>query len=341
MQNPLKMGLMENKVYNVGIVGCGKIFPRHIEAINQNDNFNLIAVCDIDEDKTSQHSAGYTDFRSMLDNEDINFAVIATPNGQHFEQAKYFLERQCDVLLEKPATLDPKQVFALLKIAENNSTKAYAVLQVRLNSCIQNLKKLIDNGALGDIRGVSLIQRWQRPEEYFSDWRGDPLVGGGLLHECGIHYLDILCYLLGKPSVISAKKYNTKHLNTEIEDTLYSLLDFGSYGGSVEINISSEPRNLECSLSIMTSRGYIELGGKAMNSVERISFLTEAESIKISDHLLANNIVGSPNSYGSYSGSCPNHPNLYKKINMFGLQESSDVLYLIDEIYDHCNIRYY
>jgi UDP-N-acetyl-2-amino-2-deoxyglucuronate dehydrogenase len=333
---------MGNKTYNVGIVGCGKIFPRHIEAINQNDNFNLIAVCDIDKEKTSQVLVNrYTDYRSMFDNEEINFAVIATPNGQHFEQAKYFLERQCDVLLEKPATLQPTQIDLLLKIAENNSAKAYAVLQVRLNSCIQNLKKLIDSNAIGDIRGISLVQRWQRPKEYFSDWRGDPLVGGGLLHECGIHYLDVLCYLFGKPTVVSSKKYNTKHLGVDIEDTVYSLLDYGSYGGNVEINISSEPRNLECSLSIMTSRGFIKLGGKAMNFVEKVSFITEDESIKISDHLLSNNIVGSPNSYGSYSGSCPNHPNLYKKINLFTLQESKNVLYLIDEIYKHCNTRYY
>mgnify|MGYP003651013588 CR=1 FL=1 len=333
---------MGNKTYNVGIIGCGKIFPRHIEAINQNDNFNLIAVCDIDKEKTSQVLVNrYTDYRSMFDNEEINFVVIATPNGQHFEQAKYFLERQCDVLLEKPATLQPTQIDLLLKIAENNSAKAYAVLQVRLNSCIQNLKKLIDSNAIGDIRGISLVQRWQRPKEYFSDWRGDPLVGGGLLHECGIHYLDVLCYLFGKPTVVSSKKYNTKHLGVGVEDTVYSLLDYGSYGGNVEINISSEPRNLECSLSIMTSRGFIKLGGKAMNFVEKVSFITEDESIKISDHLLSNNIVGSPNSYGSYSGSCPNHPNLYKKINLFTLQESKNVLYLIDEIYKHCNTRYY
>ena len=108
---------MGNKTYNVGIIVCGKIFPRHIEAINQNDNFNLIAVCDIDKEKTSQVLVNrYTDYRSMFDNEEINFVVIATPNGQHFEQAKYFLERQCDVLLEKPATLQPTQIDLLLKI---------------------------------------------------------------------------------------------------------------------------------------------------------------------------------------------------------------------------------
>ena len=42
---------MENKVYNVAIVGCGKILPRHLEAIEENKNFSLTCVCDVDETK--------------------------------------------------------------------------------------------------------------------------------------------------------------------------------------------------------------------------------------------------------------------------------------------------
>ena len=54
-----------------------------------------------------------------------------------------------------------------------------------------------------------------------------------------------------------------------------------------------------------------------------------------------NNLIGTPNSYGSYAGSCPNHPELYKNIQDFSLIESKNVLYLIDEIYNKCNIKYY
>ena len=149
---------------------------------------------------------------------------------------------------------DQENINILKKESKKQKQKIYSVLQVRLNSCIQNLKYLIDNNIIGNIRGISLTQRWQRPLNYFSDWRGDPLIGGGTLHECGIHYLDVLCYLFGKPSVMSSTKYNTKHKNTEIEDTIYSILDFGHFGGNIEISISCEPHNLECSLDILTSR---------------------------------------------------------------------------------------
>jgi predicted dehydrogenase len=332
---------MKNRV---GIIGCGKIFPRHIEAINENSEYQLVSICDIDHDilKAQANSigvTGYCDYKEMIDENDLNFIVIATPNHQHYEQALYCLQNGCDVLIEKPATLDPKSVSKILAVAEKNGQKAYCVLQVRLNSCIQNLKKLIDSHEIGKIRSVSMTQRWQRPKEYFDDWRGEPFKGGGILHECGIHYLDILCYLFGKPNVVASKKYNTKHVS-KIEDTVYSIIDYGSFGGTIEVNISSEPSNLECSLSISTDSGFIKLGGKAMNVIERVEFLDENKTKKIKRIMESENIIGAPNSYGAYSGSCPNHPALYKKIKDFSLQETENVLYLIHEIYQECGLIY-
>jgi len=214
-------------------------------------------------------------------------------------------------------------------------------LQVRLNSCVQKLKHLLSSDLIGQIRGFGLIQRWQRPHEYFKDWRGDPLVGGGILHECGIHYLDILCYLLGKPSVLFSKKYNIKHKLSKIEDTVYSVLDYGSFGGTVEISIASEPKNIECSFTILTDKGYIKIGGRAMNTIEKVDFIDEEMTKNIMNFFNTNNVIGSPNSYGEYSGSCPNHPILYRNLNKFNIQETESVLKLIDEIYSFCDLKYY
>jgi len=344
--NLSKMVPMGKEGKKVGIIGCGKIFPRHVEAINKNSNYDLVGICDIDVGLLQKRNketnvATFTDYKKMINDCDVDFIVVATPNSQHFEQALYAIENGCDVLLEKPATLDPKQIDILSKKSSFYHQRVYTVLQVRLNSCIKNLKYLIDNKIIGNIRGFGLIQRWQRPQEYFDDWRGQPLIGGGTLHECGIHYLDILCYTLGKPIVVSAKKYNTKHKNVAIEDTLYSTLDFGNFGGNIEITISSEPSNLECSLSIMTDTGYIKLGGKAMNVVEQVSFLTEQKTQEVKAILEKDNFVGTPNSYGSYSGSCPNHPELYKNIEDFDLLETKNVLNLIDQIYNKCSVYYY
>jgi predicted dehydrogenase len=82
----------------------------------------------------------------------------------------------------------------------------------RLNPTVELLKKYLIRNLLGNIRGFSFTQRWQRPLEYFSGWRGEPDVGGGILYETGIHYLDILQLLIGNPKeVLSTKTYTTKH----------------------------------------------------------------------------------------------------------------------------------
>jgi len=334
---------MKNNTYRVGIIGCGMILARHIESINKNENFSLVSLCDIDETKfsdsfgiTKEHF--YLDYKKMIKKEKINFVVIATPNDLHYEQSIFALNNGCDVLVEKPATLNSKFLEEIQKTAEDNNQMAYCVLQVRLNPAVQIVKNLLDHGELGEVRGVSLVQRWQRPVEYFDGWRGRPEQGGGILHECGIHYLDVLCYLLGEPDVCFSKHYNTKHKNVEIEDTIYSIIDYGYYGGTIEVTISSEPKNIECSISILTDRGYVKIGGKALNKIENFSFLKEYEDVDIDKRLVTN--TRSPNSYVGYEGSCPNHPDLYLNLHQFDIKQACAVLGLIEKIYKKSGLSY-
>jgi UDP-N-acetyl-2-amino-2-deoxyglucuronate dehydrogenase len=215
------------------------------------------------------------------------------------------------------------------------------VLQVRLNPAVDKVKHLIESGVIGNIRGVSLTQRWQRPIEYFSDWRGVPKIGGGTLHECGIHYIDIMCYLFGKPEVHSTKTYNTKHLDVGIEDTIHSLLDFGTFGGILEVTISAEPQNIECSMMILADEGFIRLGGQALNKVVEAKFL-KTETTREYEKIMSNVSIGrDTNSYGKYSGSCPNHPELYSRLDEFDISISYDSIKMVDEIYKKCNVTYY
>ena len=334
-------------MYNIGVIGCGAILPRHIEAIEENENFNLIAVCDIDNDalqyaKSMYSVNGYKNYKTMMaKNPNINLIVVATPNSLHFDQASYALENNCDVLIEKPVSLDPKEVRLLSSIAERNSQKAYTVLQVRLNPTVSRIKDMLQSNILGKIRGVGLIQRWQRPFDYFTGWRAEPLIGGGTLYECGIHYMDIMCYLFGKPNVESVKIYNTKHLECDIEDTIYSILDFKDYGGTLEITISSEPSNLECSISIIAENGYIKIGGRALDSIEEAKFINKDIEKQYKKIINGMEQSKAPNSYGTHQGSCPNHPSLYKNMNSFDLTQSENVIDLIDEIYKKTDKQYY
>lgn len=330
--------------YKVGIIGCGAILPRHLEAINSNSNFELKALCDIQYSLVKNLSEkykveGYTDYKELVTSKNVNFVVIATPNSLHFEQSIFSLENNCDILVEKPVSFEEKDIESIIQTSKKFNQKAYCVLQVRLNPTVLLTQKILNHGLLGKIRGVSFIQRWQRPLEYFTGWRAIPEIGGGTLHECGIHYLDILQFLFGVPKVLYTKTYETKH-QVGIEDTIYSLFDFGEYGGNCEITIASEPRNLECSLAILGSNGYIKLGGKALNIIESANFLSHGSQIKFEDLSKSFYINKEPNNYGSYEGSCPNHPFVYQNLNEFDIKETFNVIKLIREIYNKAGIKY-
>lgn len=333
--------------YKVGIIGCGGILPRHIEAIKSNIEFTLISVCDISEPLVQNIGerfgvSYYTNYQTMIQNEKLNFIIVATPNSLHKSQSLFALENGCDVLIEKPVSFNLNDAQEIYKKATKNKRKAYCVLQVRLNPTVKLMKVVMDSGLLGKIRGFSFTQRWQRPHEYFSGWRNEPKIGGGILYETGIHYLDVLQYLIGPPKEIFATKlYMTKHKTKIMEDTVYSLLDYGDFGGTIESTISSEPKNLESSISLLGSHGYIKMGGKALNIIESASFLGHGHWLEYKN--LARKYIKDenlPNNYGSYQGSCPNHPELFSSLSSFTIDESFNVIDMIEKIYSKANILY-
>ena len=179
------------------IIGCGAIFNRHLESIKNSKEFKLVAICDIDKNLAADIGKNlnvkhYSDYKEPIALKEVNFVVVASPNSFHYEQAIYALKNGCDVLIEKPVCFESKDVLEISDIAKKNNQNAYCVLQVRLNNSVSIVKKALSRNLLGEIRGVSFVQRWQRPYEYFSGWRNSRKIGGGTLYEVGIHYLDIL-----------------------------------------------------------------------------------------------------------------------------------------------------
>ncbi|MCX8514541.1 MAG: hypothetical protein RL017_491 [Pseudomonadota bacterium] len=327
--------------YTVAVLGCGAIFSRHIAAINNNpDLYQLIGIYDTNQEvlnkyKTELNTKTYScEDEGYLDNE-VNCICILTPNNLHFNQAVKALNNKKNVILEKPATFKASQIIELEQLAQQNKVKVFGVLQVRLNPSVIIAKQAINENLLGKIRGCSLVQRWQRPLTYFTGWRGNMASGGGILREFGVHYLDVMQYLLGMPEVVKASFYNTKFDATDVNDTIYSIFDFKTFGGTMEISIAAEPKNLECTLSIMGEHGFIKLGGKSLDEFVNYEFLgseglTRFEQIK--SEVSARKVVTLAS-----SGASPYHPELYRQIviepKMFALGQMYNVISLVEKIY--------
>ena len=330
----------------VGIIGCGHILVRHTESIVQNPkDFELVALCDINEEvlnnalKENKNVEGFADYKDMLKKMKgkMDFVVIATPNHLHYEMAMESLRNGYDILIEKPIAFEASKVQEIQDEADKLGREAYCVLQVRYNPTVKMMEKVLEEGLLGDIRSVCFIQRWQRPVGYFKDWRGDIDQGGRSLYEYGIHYLDVVQKLFGVPDIKSTDTFNHKHLDIPFEDTSYSIVQFkDGASGSIEVNVAVEPSNLECSIAIMGSKGYLKISGNALDKVERASFETEELQKKWEEIERSSGEAIAPNSYGTHVGSCPNHPTLYAEIakgNGLKVSESVPSIDFIQKIY--------
>jgi predicted dehydrogenase len=123
------------------------------------------------------------------------------------------------------------------------------------------------SGTLGTVSAADIrIQRFRTPE-YFNDpysWRTDRSIsGGGVLINIGIHYLDLACWMLGKPNDISARYLE---YNDGIESRITSSFRLGKTACTIDARWGNV-LNLDDSLNFATTNGVIEFKGDHLLSL--------------------------------------------------------------------------
>jgi UDP-N-acetyl-2-amino-2-deoxyglucuronate dehydrogenase len=299
----------------VALVGCGRISQVHVDAIVQTEGIQLVAVCDVDKTKTLSYKekykvSAYGQIDPILRDEKIDLVVIATPNGTHYPLAKACFQAGKSILLEKPITIHTKDAIDLIQEADRRKARFFAVKQVRYNPSIQLLKQYCDAGRLGRLFSASLVVRWTRPQAYYdqSDWRGTKALDGGSLLNQGVHYVDIMQWILGDAASVFGYKETCCH-DIEIEDIALGLVRFqNGASGTIEFNVNSYPNNLECSLTVLGEKGSVKLAGAAMNEIE-FWHVQDCPKPSIPSGFSPYVYAG-----GLYQGSCPNHIYVYRDI---------------------------
>ncbi|HAI10726.1 MAG TPA: oxidoreductase, partial [Phycisphaerales bacterium] len=116
-----------------------------------------------------------------------------------------------------------------------------AMFQMRTNPKWAKIKQIIDAGMLGEIRRIHwTATKWYRPQAYYASggwratWKGEG--GGVLLNQCP-HNIDLLYWLMGSPSTVSAHLSLGKHHDIEVEDEVVATLTYPN--GAVGVFIAS------------------------------------------------------------------------------------------------------
>ena len=109
----------------IAVVGCGNISARHFSAIEQLENAELTAVCDIQQDRAEKRAAqfgvrAYTDFYQMLSDGVCDAVHLCTPHYLHTDQSIDALQAGCHVFCEKPMAIRYKDALDVLAAAEKS-----------------------------------------------------------------------------------------------------------------------------------------------------------------------------------------------------------------------------
>ena len=254
---------MKEKELKIGIIGCGGIARAHINGYAQNGNVELVAFCDVRKDNAQQRAnefkgRSYTDYKKMIEEEELDGISICTPPFTHKEIAVEVLNKGINVFCEKPLAVSINEAKEMVGSAHNNEVLLMTAFKFRFFDEILRAKQLISQGEIGKIimfrnmfgGTVDMSKRWFSKKE---------ISGGGVLIDNGVHAVDLFRFLFGEVKNVSAR-VATFIQDIEVEDTARILLEMesGSFG-TVDLSWSI-PYPQPFYLEVYGSEGSIMVG---------------------------------------------------------------------------------
>src|SRR3954470_17606069 len=189
-----------------GVVGAGAIAQQaHLPVLSKMRGVTLVAVCDNDRPKARALADrfgvpdAFTDIEDLLELEELDAVVVATPNHLHEPHVLSALAAGVDVLCERPLALNTKGVERILSAANRSGRKVVVGNNHRFRTDVQALARFIHGGELGKITGIRAgAYQFKRPTT--EGWRlRRPESGGGAFFEHGAPLLDLALWLAEAP----------------------------------------------------------------------------------------------------------------------------------------------
>jgi predicted dehydrogenase len=201
----------------------------------------------------------YSDYTKLLEKEELDAVVIATPTKFHHQIVMDSLKKGLHVFCEKPFSLNTIQGKEMVDAASRAGVVNQVGFHNRYLGTFQELKRLISGGVVGDIYhfageayGPVVVK------EKTGSWRSKREEGGGCLYDYASHVLDLIHFTLGATSKVSGTMLKNT-FSKEVEDTVYSSLALDNgLSGQLSVNWSDETyRKMSTSITVWGKKGKI------------------------------------------------------------------------------------
>jgi predicted dehydrogenase len=240
---------------NVGIIGCGNIFPAYVRGCRAFDILDIVACADIDVSRAEARAVEFNipkayGVADLLADPDVQIVINLTVPLVHAEVSLAAIEAGKHVHSEKPLAVHREDGKRILEAAEAKGVLVGCAPDTFLGGGLQTCRKLIDDGAIGRPVAATAFMAGRGPES----WHPNPdffyKLGGGPLFDMGPYYLTALVHLLGgvkrvtgsaqisfAERVATSNEHNGRRIGVDVPTHIAGVLDFES--GAVGTLITS------------------------------------------------------------------------------------------------------
>lgn len=224
----------------------------------------------------------YTDWRAMLDNDDIQLFDNGGPNDTHADPCILAAERGKHILCEKPLARTADEAQSMVEAVQKAGVKNMVAFNYRFVPAIRQIRKLIDSGLLGQIyhfRAVYLQEWVMAHYDLPMIWRLQKSVAGsGALGDLGAHIIDLGRYLVGEIKSVSGmtrtfineRPWDDGTMGkVDVDDAFTALLEFDNGAiGTVEASRFAAGRKNGQRLEINAEKASIVFNLERLNELE-------------------------------------------------------------------------
>ncbi|HEX2034200.1 MAG TPA: Gfo/Idh/MocA family oxidoreductase [Chloroflexota bacterium] len=212
------------------LIGCGGAGRSHARGAAETAGVTIRAFCDVRQEAAARLQSEFggratTDPRSVFDDAGVDVVSIATTHNTHTELALAAFEAGKHVFLEKPMAMSTAECLRIAAAQRAAGKQLMLNLSFRFSGALREVKRRIVRPKVSHAQ--CLMARAD-----VTQWRWDPVAGGGPLWDVGVHTADLLCWLHDAPPVeVYATGGQVTHAgelrDSALVDTAAATLRFG------------------------------------------------------------------------------------------------------------------
>ena len=278
--------------HTIAVIGCGRIAQgSHFPALSKIPGVKIKYACDLIKEKAEKMKNEYpelvgeaiTDYHVALSDPEVEAVFVLTPNHSHYTVTMDALRAGKHVMCEKPVTVNYEKSLEMAREAEKQGKILNIGVCNRYHTSVVKLEKMNRNGEFGQIYHVCCSFRAFR----CIPGLGGPFTtkaesGGGVLIDWGIHFLDLILYVLGGAKLISVSANTYSEMAKDMTSYRYR----GMWAEDTA-NIHGGTNDVDDFVTgfIRTDKGTITLNGAWAQNIERdemyVDFLGDKKGARL------------------------------------------------------------